>query len=295
MTLSSMTGFARITGSHDGVEWHWEIKSVNGRNFDARIRLPLGFDSLESRIRATLAKYITRGNCQLTLTLPRQPQEGALRINEEALARALTAINRIAREIKVRQPTAEGILALRGVVEATHLEPDSGKRAELEDALLQGFESAALLLSQARQSEGAQLADIILAQLDKIEILVKEAEALDILRPENLKARLQAQLDMLLDARADLPQERLAQEIALLTTKSDVREEMDRLKSHIEAARGLLVKNGPVGRQLDFLAQEFNREANTLCAKAVDVALTRIGIELKTTVDQFREQIQNVE
>lgn len=296
MSLISMTGFARADGALGNARWHWELRSVNGKGFDVRFRLPQGFEALEARLREELGKHVKRGNCQASLTIDKTASASAVRVNEEALRAVLEAVTRLQRDIELMPPRPEGILALKGVLETGEAEvEDDEKRAALQAAVYETFATAAAALASARAEEGQKLADILTEQLGRIEMLTSEATASPAASIEAMRARLKSQVSELLAASPALSEERLAQEAALLATKADVREEIDRLGAHISQARELLRSGEPAGRRLDFLTQEFNREANTLCSKAADVALTRIGLELKAVVDQLREQVQNVE
>ncbi|MBO6634035.1 YicC/YloC family endoribonuclease [Parvibaculum sp.] len=296
MPLNSMTGFARVEGTLGAARWHWELRSVNGKGLDARLRLPQGMDTLEPRLRTELAKHLRRGNCQVTLTLDRTTETAPLRVNRQALRVVLEAIGELQREMEVMPPRPEGILALKGVLEnSEEAEENEESRAAFDDALVASFADAATALAAARAQEGAKLEGVLRAHVDEIERLTGEAASSPGAMPQAVQSRLSDQLKELLGASPALSDERLAQEVALLATKADVREELDRLAAHVAQARELMDSAEPVGRRLDFLTQELNREANTLCSKAADVSLTRIGLGLKAVIDQFREQIQNVE
>ena len=296
MPLNSMTGFARVEGTLGAARWHWELRSVNGKGLDARLRLPQGMDTLEPRLRTELAKHLRRGNCQVTLTLDRTTETAPLRVNRQALRVVLEAIGELQREMEVMPPRPEGILALKGVLEnSEEAEENEESRAAFDDALVASFADAATALAAARAQEGAKLEGVLRAHVDEIERLTGEAASSPGAMPQAVQSRLSDQLTELLGASPALSDERLAQEVALLATKADVREELDRLAAHVAQARELMDSAEPVGRRLDFLTQELNREANTLCSKAADVSLTRIGLGLKAVIDQFREQIQNVE
>jgi uncharacterized protein (TIGR00255 family) len=295
VTVFSMTGFARAEGHEDGLSWVWEVKSVNGKSLDLRFRLPPGFESLELPLRAGIAKRLKRGALSLTLMLTRAGGAGGLRVNRDALAQVLALAQELVAEGRVAPPRADGLLALRGVLESGEEDEGEDKRERREAALLQSAETALDRLVAMRLAEGARLIPLLEARLADIARLVDLAENSAGARPEALKARLQEMVAALLDATPALPPERLAQEAALLVAKADVREELDRLSAHIVAAQELLAEGGAIGRRLDFLCQEFNREANTLCAKSGDMALTRIGLEIKAAIDQLREQAQNVE
>lgn len=299
MTLSSMTGFAESTGSHDGLHWRWEAKSVNGRGLDLRLRTPPGFDGLEAPARRLAAERFQRGSFQIALTV--EPQDGVrgLTVDAAALASAVKIAREIAAETGLAPARVDGLLALKGVIvqdEGAVL--DETARAARDAAILASLALALDKLVQARANEGAKLAALMTAQMAEVERLTAEAGRLAAIQPESLRARLAAQVQELLDGQS-LPPERLAQEVALLAVKADVREELDRLAAHVQDARALIAQDGrsggAAGRKLDFLAQEFNREANTLCSKSADIALTRTGLALKAVIDQFREQSQNVE
>ncbi|MEN6540989.1 YicC/YloC family endoribonuclease [Parvibaculum sp.] len=299
MPLTSMTGFARADGESGNeaglVRWHWELRSVNGKGLDVRFRLPSGFEGLEARLREELARHMKRGNIQATLTIDRVRGPAPLRINQEALDAVLAALATLQQRIEVMPPRPEGILALKGVLETSEVEESDEDHAALEKLVLGSFSEAAASLARARGEEGAKLERILRDQVDEIERLTQQASASPAAGVEALRARLRAQVAELLGASPALSEERLAQEAALLATKADIREEIDRLIAHVAQARELFAGVDPAGRRLDFLTQEFNREANTLCSKAADVSLTRVGLELKAVIDQLREQIQNVE
>ncbi len=295
MSLNSMTGFARVEGATGLARWHWELRSVNGKGLDARLRLPPGMDGIEPRLRTELARHLKRGNCQITLTIDRAADAVPLRVNKEALRVVLDAIADLQQTMEVMPPRPEGILALKGVLESAEAveESDEAKQA-FEEALVASFGEAAAALASARAQEGAKLEAILRAQVNEIDRLTREAAACPAATPEAMRARLTGQLQDLLAA-SSVSEDRIAQEVALLATKADIREELDRLTAHVSQAHELLDGSEPAGRRLDFLTQEFNREANTLCSKASDVSLTRIGLDLKAVIDQLREQIQNVE
>lgn len=296
MALISMTGFARADGAHGMARWHWELRSVNGKGFDVRFRLPQGFEVLESACREALGAHVKRGNVQASLSLDRSGESGALRLNEQALRVALDAVIRLQSEIELMPPRPEGILALKGVLEVAEQEAeDEETREAMQGAVLASFKEAAKALAAARAEEGRKLEAVLAEQVNRIEALTAQAAASPAASIEAMRARLKAQVSELLAASPALSDERLNAEAALLATKADVREEIDRLGAHISQARDLFKGKDPAGRRLDFLTQEFNREANTLCSKAADVALTRIGLELKAVIDQLKEQVQNVE
>jgi uncharacterized protein (TIGR00255 family) len=295
MTLKSMTGFARRDGQHQAQRWHWEVRSVNGRGLDVRLRLPPGSEGLEPGLRAEIAKRFTRGNISITLTTQRDASTSSIRLNEAALATALAALERIRASGDFERPRPEGILALKGVLEPLEADADATEDEACQRRMLSDYAAALDALSDARATEGERLATLLRDQLAAIAAIVARIAAAPTRAPEAIRRRLADALARILEAGPGLDPARLHQEAALLATKADVAEELDRLTAHIAAARDLLAAREPVGRKLDFLAQEFNREANTLCSKANDVEITRMGLELKAVIDQMREQVQNIE
>lgn len=295
MTLASMTGFARSSGVHGVLRWAWELKSVNSKGLDIRLRLPPGRDALEPALRAAISRTLQRGNVSANLTLAREGSAPMVRVNEAVLAAVIATSRDLAKRIEAQPPTLDGILGIKGVMEVVEAEESEAEREAANAALLKGFEEALADLAAMRAKEGEAVGKVLHERVDEIETLTKSAEASPARSIEAIRARLAEQVKELIAASSTLDPERLHQEAALLAAKADVREELDRLHAHVSAARGLLKNGGAVGRKLDFLAQEFNREANTLCSKSNDVATTAIGLELKTAVDQFREQVQNIE
>ena len=289
-----MTGFARSEGSAGGLAWAWELRSVNGRGLDLRFRLPPGWDSLEGGLREAASKALRRGNVTANLNVKRET-EAKLALDAAALEQTLLlALDLHKRLPGSPVPRAEALLALPGVMRAAAADPVE-ERAAAADAVQAGFAQALAGLVAARQAEGARLATVLRAQLEEIATLrgVAAAQAAD--QPAAQRARVMENLTALLREAPSLPEERIAQEVALLAARSDVREELDRLASHIEAADALLREAANVGRRFDFLVQEFNREANTLCSKSASVALTATGLKLKAAIEQMREQVQNIE
>lgn len=295
MTLASMTGFARTSGVHGELRWAWELKSVNSKGLDLRFRLPPGREALEPLLRAAVAKRITRGNVTINLSIQREGAAPQVRVNEEVLAAVIATARELAKRIEAQPPTLDGILGIKGVMEIVETEESEAERDAANAALLKGFEAALVDLVAMRGREGGVIGGVLSDRVSEIEKLTRAAESSPSRSLEAIRARLAEQVKELLAASSTLDPERLHQEAALLAAKADVREELDRLHAHIGAARALLKNGGSVGRKLDFLAQEFNREANTLCSKSNDVSLTGIGLELKTAVDQLREQVQNIE
>jgi uncharacterized protein (TIGR00255 family) len=293
--LSSMTGYARAGGAVPGVGFLVELKSVNARGLDIRMRLSPGYDALEVEFRRRIGKSITRGALTLTLNVEREGEGGRVVVNEQALGAVLATIERLKGQIEAQRPTLDGILGLKGVLEQ-HDAPLTGEAQEaLEAAILTAVDAAIADLVTARQDEGARLTTVLLERIDEIAALTKAAELHPGRSRDAILERLRQQLSDLNAAGVPLPEDRLAQEAMLLATKADIREELDRLGAHIASARQLIAAGGPVGRKLDFLSQEFNREANTLCSKSNAVELTGIGLDLKAVIDQLREQVQNIE
>ncbi|WP_370152716.1 YicC/YloC family endoribonuclease [Ferrovibrio sp.] len=297
MSLISMTGFARVDGRAAGKTWIWELKSVNGRGLELRFRLPPGFDSLEAELRAQAQARLVRGNITLNLQVAEAADAGpAYRLNEGLLDQLLALSARLESR-GVGAPRLDGLLAVRGVVEPVATAEDETARKEFEAALKAGFAQALDRLVESRAAEGGKLAVLMGGMLDEIAALAGKARETEAVRPEALRRRLRQQLDDLLALQPPVSEDRLAQELAMQITRLDVREELDRLDAHVGAVRSLIVAGDArgVGRKLDFLAQEFNREANTLCSKAFDAALTATGLDLKLVIDRLREQAQNVE
>jgi uncharacterized protein (TIGR00255 family) len=295
MTLASMTGFARTSGVHGELRWAWELKSVNSKGLDLRFRLPPGRDALEPLLRAAISKRFSRGNITANLVLQREGAAPQVRVNEEVLSAVIATSRELAKKIEAQPPTLDGILSIKGVMEVVETEESESEREAANAALLKGFEAALKDLAAMRAKEGEAIGAVLSGRISEIETLTRSAEASPSRSLDAIRARLAEQVKELLTASSALDPERLHQEAALIAAKADVREELDRLNAHVGAARALLKNGGSVGRKLDFLAQEFNREANTLCSKSNDVSLTAIGLELKTAVDQFREQVQNIE
>jgi uncharacterized protein (TIGR00255 family) len=295
MALSSMTGFARTHGVSGSYAWAWEIKAVNGKGLDLRLRLPAGWDAVESAGRARAAETLSRGSIQAGLTVERSGAAPAVHVNTAVLDAVLGAARHLARRIEASPPTLDGLLSLKGVLEISDAEESEEEKRNAEAAVIAGFGDAIVALAEMRRHEGAALARVLATRLGEIAALAQRAELVPGRRPEAIRARLAEQVATLLAQSDRFDPDRLHQEAILIATKADVREELDRLAAHVAQAQLLIEQGGAIGRRLDFLAQELNREANTLCAKANDVELTNIGLELKAAVEQFREQVQNVE
>lgn len=296
MAISSMTGFARAQGQNDRCSWIWEVKSVNGRGLDVRSRLPNGFDRLDPPIRERVGARFRRGNISLALSLQWNVRGAGFRINQAALDEVIGLLAEVQRRIpNAAPPRPEGVLALRGVIETADEEVDEAAQQAMDGELLTSLEAALDALHTARRDEGRRLAEIVGSQFNEVEAFCRQAEAVVAAQPMAIRERLASQVKALLEDVPALSEERLAQEAALLMTKADPREELDRLKAHLAAGRSLLSETEAVGRRLDFLCQEFNREANTLCSKSADMDLSRCGLALKAVIDQMREQVQNIE
>lgn len=296
MSILSMTGFARAEGRKDSRSWTWEVKSVNARGLDVRCRVPAGFERLEHPARERVKERFRRGNVTLALSVSSSQGEAGYRVNHAVLGELLATLPEIIKQVPdAGPPSVDGLLALKGVMEPVEDDLGDDDREALDAEILVDLVSALESLAAMRGDEGSKLALVLNERLDDIGRLCGEAEKLAEAQPQAIHEKLKAQVQALLDDMPALPEERLAQETALLASKADLREELDRLKAHLEAARGLMIADGGVGRKLDFLCQEFNRETNTLCSKSQDIGLTRIGLDLKATIEQFREQVQNIE
>ncbi len=296
MKLQSMTGFARSVADHDGTVIAWEVKSVNGKGAEVRLRLPPGSERLEPVARQAVQKRFSRGSFQASLTIARTAGTQSPPVVNEAFLKDLAGLaQRLQQQFNTAPATADGLLALRGVLEIPETADTEEDRAGLDATVATAFEAALDGLEQARRSEGEALGALLGGHLDAIEALTLRAEADPSREPAAIRDRIAEQVRLLMDAAAGLDESRLNQEAAFLATKADIREEIDRLKTHVASGRALLASGGAIGRKLDFLAQEFNRESNTLCSKSNAAAVTAIGLELKAVVDQFREQVQNLE
>lgn len=293
----SMTGFASVQGAGLGFTWTWEMRGVNGKGLDLRLRVPDWIEGLEATLRARLTKALTRGNLQVSLRVSSDGAEGQLRLDETQLATVLQAMAMIEERamsagVSLAPSTSSDIVALRGVLTTEAGEVD---QAELRKAILRDFDAALASFVDMRKTEGQNLQEILARQMAEIKDLVTQAEGAIADRNSGQSERLRSQLARVMENVDTFDEGRLAQELALIAVKSDVTEEIDRLHSHVAAVEDLLATEGAVGRKLDFLMQEFNREANTLCSKSGDATLTQVGLALKTVIDQLREQVQNVE
>ena len=295
MALQSMTGFARLDGQIGRYQWAWELRSVNGKGLDVRLRLPAGFERLEPDVRRIMAVHFSRGNVQATLNVQTGEARVRAEINQAALDAVLMLRDQLAGLIDPAPVKLDTLLGLRGIVEFKDVTEDPEALQALDHVIMQGLETVSAAMRRMREAEGSALDHVLRSQIDTVEKLTSLVEDDPSRSADQIRTRLEAQIAMIMDATTGLDRERLHVEVALLATKADVREEIDRLKAHVTAARDLLAKGGPVGRKLDFLAQEFNRESNTICSKSNSAAVTAAGIELKVVIDQFREQVQNLE
>lgn len=294
MAVCSMTGYASSDGICGNVAWMWELRAVNGKGLDIRMRIPSGYEGLEQKLRAQCGDVLTRGNLQISLTAKEQSAATELVVNQSALDSVL----KIAKGLEdqgYEKPSTDGLLSIRGVLEERHIERSDEEKSELLAAIENGFAEALDALVKARETEGQALADVLRGQVSQIADGVEKVIADPSRSQAAIKERLQQQVQNLIESNSNFDEERLYVEAAILATKADLQEEIDRLLAHIKSAYALLDDGGPIGRRLDFLAQEFNRECNTICSKSNAAPVTAIGLELKVLVDQFREQIQNVE
>lgn len=290
-----MTGFGRGEGASGPWKFQWEMRSVNGKSLDVRLRLPAGTEAVEPAIRACAAKHLKRSNVQVFLRLEKDDAVASIRVNPDVLSAAIAAVRTVEKANGGIPASTDAILAMRGVIEHAGEEADEEAVAARDKALVDAAEQAIRALAVNRLEEGKRLAEVVSGQLDQIQDFTAQAIANPSRTPEAIQSRLAANIERIVAEASSFEPERLHQEAMLVAAKSDIQEELDRLIAHVLAARELLTADGPVGRKFDFLAQEFNREANTLCSKSTDTSLTHIGLELKTVIDQLREQVQNIE
>jgi len=294
--IHSMTGFARSSGGTGPYSWTWEAKSVNGKGLDIRCRLPQGLDELDVIARGKAGKTFSRGNVSLHLSIRETGTSSRFQVNRELLDQLVDISTDLAEKTPGWDtPRLDGLLAVKGVIEPLEEEAGDEEVAARNKEIANSLDQVLKELLAARSEEGARITEALTQQIEEIAALKKQAESVAEVQPEAIKDKLSEQVRELLEAHPSLPEERLAQEAALLMTKGDVREELDRLDSHLTAAKSLISEGGVVGRKLDFLCQEFNREANTICSKAQEIELSNIGLELKAVIEQFREQVQNIE
>ena len=295
MALSSMTGFARSHGVSGPYAFEWELKSVNAKGFDLRMRLPPGWDDLEAVAKKRAGEVLSRGTVYANLNVKRTNPVSTVRINEEVLASIVNVAGVLAGKIDAVAPSIDGLLAIKGVIEVVEPENNEAEDKTAKAAAGTAFDQALLELVEMRQREGVTLGQILSQRMDEIERLASKAEAVPGRKPEAIRTRLAEQVAALLETSDRFDPDRLNQEALLIAAKADIREELDRIASHISQAREMISRGGPIGRRLDFLAQEFNREVNTCCSKSNDIELTNTGLEMKNVVEQFREQVQNLE
>jgi uncharacterized protein (TIGR00255 family) len=295
MALSSMTGFARSHGTSGPYAFEWELKSVNAKGFDLRVRLPPGWDELEAFAKKRAAEVLSRGTVYANLNVKRTNAVSTVRINEDVLGSIVKVAGVLAGKIDAVAPSIDGLLAIKGVIELVEPESNEAEDKAAKAAASAAFDQALIDLVEMRQREGLTLGQILSQRMEEIERLARKAEAAPGRKPDAIRARLAEQIAALLETSDRFDPDRLNQEALLIAAKADIREELDRISSHVSQARDLIGKGGPVGRRLDFLAQEFNREVNTCCSKSNDLELTNTGLEMKNVVEQFREQVQNLE
>ena len=295
MALSSMTGFARSHGASGPYAFEWELKSVNAKGFDLRMRLPPGWDEIEAVARKRAAEVLSRGTVYANLSVKRAGALSTVRVNEEVLAAIVKIAGELAGRIDAVAPSIDGLLGIKGVIEVVEPESDEAEDKAAKLTVVAAFEQALTALIEMRKREGATLGQILSQRMDEIENLAKKAEAAPGRKPEAIRARLAEQLAALLESSDRFDSDRLNQEALMMAAKADIREELDRIASHISQAREMIGKGGAIGRRLDFLAQEFNREVNTCCSKSNDLELTNTGLAMKNVVEQIREQVQNLE
>lgn len=295
MTLQSMTGFSRSQGHYENTSWVWELCSVNGKGLDIRSRIPSGFEVVEAAARKSLPKHFSRGNIQVSLTVSQTSGNALPVLNQEAVYALLEAATQLQAKTGGDLPTAAELMAMRGVIEVSDQELDKQTKETLDTKILESLDEAAKALVGMREQEGAEIAAVLSGQVDHINTLYHSIDMDASRTPQAIKQQLKHQVHKLVEVNEQLDEDRLYQEVALLAAKADLQEELDRLSVHVKAAKELLASNGPVGRKLDFMAQEFNRECNTICSKSNSAVVTSLGLDMKLIIDQFREQIQNME
>lgn len=295
MTLASMTGFSSKAGNIDNFSWVWELKSVNGKALDVRFRAPQGYDHLEIQCRNAIMQSFKRGNIQASLSISNGRAQEKLTINAEVMDQYLALAQDLHSRMGGEAPRADNLLAMRGVLEVVPVAVTETEQLLRDTGIISTLNEAVVALNAARLEEGARLNETLNAQVNRISELAQAASDNPARSVDAIKARINEQIARLLETSNSFDPDRLHQEAVMIATRADIQEEIDRLNAHVAAARDLLISKEPVGRKLDFLAQEFNREANTLCSKAGDKTMSSIGLELKTIIDQLREQVQNIE
>lgn len=295
MALQSMTGFARFKGEHKDLSWCWELRSVNGKGLDVRLKLPSGFEALEIKARAHMSNLLNRGNIQVSLQITQHQSNVAPEINQDNLDGLIAVAKKLQTQIGGELPSLTEFMQMRGVLEFIDQGLSDEEIVARDQELLEGLHQAASALVDMRVSEGREILVVLKSNLEKIAELRDQIENNKDRTPEAINMQLVAQVKKLIAANETLDPQRLHQEAVILAAKADLKEELDRLSAHIKAARELLSGNGPIGRKLDFLAQEFNRECNTICSKSNSADITATGLDMKLVIDQFREQVQNME
>lgn len=290
-----MTGFSRVEGHNESAAWSWEIRSVNGKNLDVRMRVPPGFEALEVPARKMVSEAFRRGNLQTSLQVSQQSQASIPVLNEAAANAALEIARKLQAQVGGELPDAAQLMAIRGILETGGTNQDADELEALHAAMLKSLGEAVAQLSSMREAEGSAVGALLRAQVEQIANLTGQIEASKARSPDSIRETLSAQIERVIGAAPDFDEARVYQEAVILAAKADIQEELDRLKVHIEASRELLAGEGAAGRKLDFLAQEFNRECNTICSKSNAAEVTSAGLEMKIVIDQFREQLQNLE
>ena len=295
-SISSMTGFATDAGSVNGINWAWEAKSVNAKGLDLRFRAPHGYEEVEATARVVVGKAFKRGNFNLNLSIQENIVENHYSINHTLLNQLIKITTDLqAKLINFKSPSLDGLLAVRGVIEPNPKGKNKLDRQILDKKILKSLDIVLGSLARSRIDEGNRIGKVLFNQLKRIKNLCKRADKTATLQPDNIRKKLKKQINELIEEKLSFSDERLAQEAAIYLIKADVREELDRLNAHVESAELLMMGGGAIGRKLDFLCQEFNREVNTLCSKSSDIMLSKIGLELKAVIEQYREQVQNIE
>ncbi|MGB7287689.1 MAG: YicC/YloC family endoribonuclease [Salaquimonas sp.] len=295
MTIQSMTGFSRVEDGDETSSWIWELRSVNGKSLDLRFRLPSGLEKAEAEMKTIAGKYVKRGNIQISLNIDKQTAVAVPTLNEASFDAAVKIVMQASQRSGLDMPTLDSILAMKGVIDLQDEIEDEAAIDVRTRKLVESFEAAIKSLAEARSVEGTSIGKVLLEQVDRIEVLKNVIKSDPSRSAEAVRARLAEQLSRLVDQSAAVDPQRLHQEAAILATKADLQEELDRLEAHVDSARELLGSSDPIGRKLDFLSQEFNRECNTICSKSNAPAVTTAGLEMKVVIDQFREQVQNVQ
>ena len=295
MALQSMTGFARVDASSESGNWTWELRSVNGKGLDIRTRLPNGMEDLDAELRKLIGASLKRGNISVSLQFQKLSNDETLIVNEQLAENLWAAAETLRSKFGGEMPSIAELMNMRGVVEIVDAEPDEARKAKRKSDILASLREAVSELAQVREHEGEAISEVLKDQVTKIEALRVGIDQNEARSESNIREKLSFQVKQLVDAGSGLDEQRIHQEAAILATKADLQEEIDRLAVHVASARQMLSGNGPIGRKMDFLAQEFNRECNTICSKSNDAGVTTLGLDMKIVIDQFREQIQNME